>query len=422
MRLINADTLHRSLRLLPLPFILLFAICKGLQPVECLHITSLAVFCTAICPLFLIILLDKEVKVNPLLLSFLFVCMVSLLSQPMARVFHAWERLGFFTLMLGLLSPLLQNRMLSQARPVIWRTMMWCLRAIVLCSLIIYIGRWLDIQPFSQWRLMGFRGVTSGGMSLAPICAIVFIDLVWRLGNTPVCRPRFWSFLAAAGLTLTMMVHAGSRIAIAGTVVATAIIIYHHRDRLKNIRRHYRAAAIILLAAVAFCAALPYVSETVRFKFHIAAVHHSLTISRDGKWQDRLEELKSSPWTGIGYSTQTEFNSIFDNKRHTYATGQTEPGSAWLAVLAQTGIIGFLLITIFNINLCRLMAYPINRGGQHSDDSVLMLSFLVFLWINGVAEGWLLYPGSAMFFPYWTLSGIIYDRSSSSNPELTSGL
>lgn len=392
----------------------IFAVVKGLQPVACLGISSLLIFVAAVSPLLLTILLDKTVKVNSLLISLLFVCMISLLDQPAASPFHAWERLGYFSVMLGLLSPLLQNKLFGKIRGIAWQTMMWAFRAIVFCSFILYIGRSLNLAPFQDIRLMGFKGVTPGGMALAPICAIVIIDLLWRC-----CRPSSgakWHRIAyaiSAYLIFMMMVQAGSRITLVGVIIAAGWFIYQVRHTIARYLRRpaYLIAGGVMLLVMVGAAALA--SDTMLRKFTYAAQNHSVTYSRDGKWDGRIEEWLSSPITGIGYTTQTSFNAPSDNLHYINTTGMTEPGSSWLAVLAQTGLAGFVLLLCFNINLWRI-CWRQYRHGTHRPEMTLYIPLLLFLWINGVAEGWILYPGGFMFFPYWLMSGLIYYTNTTS--------
>lgn len=369
------------------------------------------VFCVAICAVFITLIFDKSIKINSILLSLLFICFISLLRQPEAQKFHAWERLGFFAIMLCLLSPLIKNRLLSQSRPLIWRIMMWCFRFITLMSLCIYIASRINIPGYEDKYLMSFCGITPNGMALAPICCIVLIDLIWRIIYIPHHNWVKGLYIIATVSITIMMIHAGSRITIAGGVIAIVIMAILSRHLFKSSSKRIKTAAVLGISLLTIVCVLPFVNETIQHKLSVASNHNSLTYSRDSKWTDRITEFKSAPLTGIGYSTQTAFGSIFDNREYVKSTGHTEPGSSWLSVLAQTGIIGFILIVAFNVSIAKKLSKNNTAADMSKANNVLLLSLLIFLWIHGVAEGWILYPGAYMFFPYWLLSGLAYNNS-----------
>lgn len=388
--------------------IVVFAVLKGLQPIEFLHIKSTAIFFAAFFSLIIVFIFDKSVKINTILLTFLFICLVSVSLQPAAPLFHSWERLGFFAVMLGVLSPLLQNRLFSLLRPIIWKTMIWCFRIIVALSMVIYIGTWFNLELFAYWRLIGFRGVTSFGMALSPICGIVLLDIVWRSLNATAPYRRLF-YIVAAVMIVPMMIHSGSRIALLGTLVGLSYMAYQYRGKIRTIVSSKKARIMTVSGIAILIAVLPFVSDTISIKMSIGQRHHSLTYSRDAKWNDRLQEFKESPFIGIGFSSQTYNNGKLDDDG-LKNMGSMEPGSSWLSVLAQTGILGFILILTLNINVYKRLTKKKSTTQNPPQFNILLLSLLIYLWINGIAEGWMLYPGGYMFFPYWLISGLAYNN------------
>lgn len=382
---------------------------KGLQPIAWLGIGSALILTCSVLTLYFVMLACPKIRNGRLLLSFVMVAFLSLVLNPPEAGFRAWERLGFFLLMLGLLSPLVDNSLLRRLRPMMWRGMMWGFRVVVFLSFIGFLCLCAGVKFLNNGYWMSFSGVTAGGMLLAPVTAVVLIDLLWRMFGESVRRWTFWGMLTASVAAGAMMLQAGSRIATLGVLGAVVVMLWFRRRRIRNLRRHPVAAALLVIIALGTAILIvPRVSDTIAHKFRIGSNHSSLTYSRDIKWEGRLEEFRSAPVFGIGFATQRVFSRQFDNETRSRSTGVVEPGSSWLSVLAQTGIAGFLLLSVFNLKLIITLL----RRQRPEDGSGFYLAMLAFLLINGIAEGWILYAGSAMFFPYWALSGLIAQDSS----------
>lgn len=384
-------------------FAVLTTILKGLQPISALGITSYHIFAFVALTIYLIIIKSPSFILNKTLVTFLFVCFLSLLFSPPARYFHAWERLGFYVLTLGLCSPLINNNILNSIRPSLWLILLWCFRMIALGSFIKLCYFWMIVDSYDDLRLHNFSGITSMGMALAPICSIVAIDYLWRLCTCKNYTYKFWGYALLLISSLIVTTQAGSRIAVMGVIIASFILFFSLRKRIMHhMRKNISIISCILLL---FITISPFISTSIFTKFRIAKTHNSITYSRDSKWSDRIYEFKSSPILGIGYSTQNTFSK--DDKTIIMSSGNTEPGSLWLSLLSQTGIVGFMLIFFFNYQLYkRLLLVKKNIIGK-INDRYLFISLLTFLNIHGIAEGWILYPGSCICYAYWLLAGVI---------------
>jgi hypothetical protein len=387
-----------------LGFVALFAMMKGLHAVNFLHISSVAICIVAVIALAITMACCKRIKVDLTLSLFIGVCVVSLIFQPQAEYFHAWQRLVFFIVMLGLLSPLLQSRRLGKIRELMWKIMIWGFRIVVGLSFIGYCFCWAGIPFLNNGRLLGFCGVTRVGMTLSAFCAVVIVELLWQCFRAPFKSKRFLICSISAFLTFIMMIHAGSRISILGVLLAFGVMTYYYRDRFREVKKMH--IALGGLGVVLFLGVItPFVSATLVRKTQVANEHNSLMYSRKSVWQDRIIEFKSSPIIGVGYTVQTSFTSPLIDQSLLEENRSGEPGSTWLSLLSQVGILGFLLAVWFNVKLiCRMLKLQ-------RDNVALYLSMSIFLFVNSLVEGWLLYPGGHMSYVFWLLSGCVYSKN-----------
>lgn len=387
------------------------AILKGLQPVSVLGITSIHIFSLLAASIYLLLLKSSLIKINNILLSFLFLCFLSLLFSPPEPSFNAWERLGYYILVLALCSPLINSNLTDRIRPLLWKALIWCFRLIVITSFGELCYTWIIADSYNDFALYHFSGITSKGMALAPICGIVSIDFIWQLCKSKSYNCHFWGYLFLTVSSFILMVQTGSRISLIGVVVSGIIIFYLQRRRL--LLHWKRNLSIIIGLIVLLIAITPIISITIVSKLIIADSHNSITYSRDDKWADRVDEFISSPLFGIGYTTQKSFSA--DNQEEIISTGRTEPGSSWLSLLSQTGILSFLLVIYFNAQIYRRIIRNNAKNSTKYSDQYLLLSILTFLNIHGLAEGWILYPGSTICFAYWLISGLVlpYKRDDS---------
>lgn len=88
--------------------------------------------------------------------------------------------------------------------------------------------------------------------------------------------------------------------------------------------------------------------------------------SRDFLWAQRMAEFHSSPVYGVGFAVQgTDENQT---------VGRGESGSSWLAILAQTGVIGFVIALIL---WCK--TFTRLRNIRYDSENVLIYALFLFL-------------------------------------------
>ncbi len=349
----------------------------------------------------LVIITGKEIHINFTLGAFCIVALESLMLNHPPGQLQGGEHLAYFILMLTLLSPLINNSDMHMWRRWMWRALIWGLRCIVSVSAIMYIPFEINHPPVKAI----FGGCVCMGMLLGIIAAIVSIDSAWQLFR---CHRRRYIYIVHCLLfiaSLILTVASGSRCAILASIGGLIVVAWWQRSN-RHMWIGLAATAVVITVALTFSGM--HTTEAVGYKFSLAQEHGSISYSRDRLWAMRFDEFKSSPIIGIGFATsfveQGKYVTKHSDKR---IERLREPGSSWLTVLSNVGLLGFGLFVAFNVGLIRRLKRRISQGDTYAR---LLLALTIALWIHGCFEGWVLYAGSITFVIYWLLTSQIYDH------------
>lgn len=354
-----------------------------------------SIFC--VIPVFVLIG-SEHFKVNRVLMLFCVVATISLILNSPVVNYMSTLRFCFFCGMLCLLSPLIDNAPLHQFRQYLWRFTLLMCQVLIVGTLALYIVTGL----FGDGELLL---LVSHPMMLSLIAAIVALLVTWRIlsGNAEKGRYRrilYYIFLLAS---LFILVWGGARSAIIGFIISEIYLFI-------VFRREWKRVARVLLTIVSFLMLIVVVGRDITWrvecKFELGQEHNSVVFSRQQLWESRIEEFVESPIIGIGFANVTRYSTLYDNEVVSGADldRTEEPGSSWLSVLSNTGIVGFLVLAFWNYRL-----FVTIRHRRKSGDLVASQygAFLILFIVSGVFEGWILYAGSFVFFIYWLLTARI---------------
>lgn len=353
---------------------------------------------------------SRRSAINLPLLVFVCVCAVSLVIHPWPAMWLRSQR--FLAFFVGLLcfSPLLHNEKLAILRRYLAKSIFATLGVMVTLSFLVWLiclfgygksGIWME-----QFHYYGFKGIFERGMTLSPAAALVAIISASKVVDIDVksCRLSYAVLMVIGSI---MCVVAGSRTAIAGLVIAVAVLLWHNRRHicalLKN--RKHRIAAIC--CCMAMVATLPVSLEVVIHKQHVGEKHGSILYSRQQLFSDRKAEFDSSPLLGIGYANEFPSETNGGNVRN------IQPGSSWLSILTYTGIAGGLVFLWFLIRIVIRIRRMENRGLYPP----AFFPLLIFLFIDATTEGWLLFGGALMFPLFWLTISYAWQDSNSSHTD-----
>lgn len=354
-----------------------------------------------------------KVRINRLMVVFCIFCAMSLIMRPDEVELQSVERLLLFVIMLGLFSPLVYNSALAMERVQLWRALVAFLALDVVASMIYYV-------PFKIPRptTLMYPGFIGHPMLLSISAALVTIITVWYIffrfpaPGTPrrILKITALIIVLLSGVGMTLI--PGSRAALLALVCAVILItMFAVKDKRKRKIVGIVVGGVVLVAALGSA----YTMRVFIQKFSVASKHGSVSYSRDELWNARWEEFKECPIIGIGFCNATKFSEKFDDKEGgEYKV--SEPGSSWLLMLSNVGLLGFAAFVWINVRMVRRLYMVLNHKSYKwrckPDENgislaVLYLSLWVALILHGFFEGWVLYAGSLVFMFYWLLTSRI---------------
>ena len=241
-----------------------------------------------------------------------------------------------------------------------------------------------------------FSGYTCHPMWLSSACGIGSIFFVYAL---IVVYKRGWTkavwlLLAASFASLWTTMQGGSRSASGIAVLCCLFLILSAFDSARQKRKIL--LPIILVGFLTLPSMVMDNAQFARKQGGLALRDKKGQSSRTLLWEARFAEFNCSPVFGVGFGNIKIQPKGFEKS--------TETGSGWLTALAQTGVVGFLLIC--------MMAYRARLPKEHlQTDSVaaLLEAVMLFLFLHSIFESYMVQVGWYMCFVFWLLVGILDD-------------
>ncbi len=344
--------------------------------------------------------LKKITRINFLVVFLLAACAASIVLADPAAVFKPWQRLTYFILLLLTVSPLVSSNQLDIFRIQAFE---WCMNLCVFVGVTSFFCYFLGIN-YMRAIISGndstagaFGGITPQSMLLGPVAGIAANWLLYRI------LKRYFTQNTFSGLTLLMlgtclcsMMLSSSRGAFLATVITALYVLFMF---MKN--RIHKAPKIICALLLCSIAASPFIGSFaagLQAKQKANMESGGIFSSRDGLWNDRIKEFKSSPVYGIGFASQKEIRleSIL-----TLNAGTVEPGSSYGAVFAMTGLLGG--ISFLMIFAGSTLKKPSAASGVRVISPAQVC--LVFFGIHMIVEGYVFAAGSPLCALFWLSTG-----------------
>lgn len=335
------------------------------------------------------------------LLIFLLYYGATLFIHPHSEPLLRFSRYVAFAIGILLFSPLLMSKQLTLARKYIFITIFRTLLMMVLISFFIWIyctimGYEISDRHFYYY---GFKGIFNSGMVLSPAAGVVAIISFHKSLTTTSSLRILW--LTTALISATTCVAAGSRIAVLGMITAFIVESVLMRNEIKDIFYDFKykiASIIVLLALVSIS---PAAFKVINHKISIGQAHNSIIYSRQKLWTTRTDEILSSPLIGIGYAN--EYTALSSGHTTPKATN-IEPGSSWLSLASYGGIIGLGIFGWFSYTMFGKI-----YANRHKKYTIPTIALLTFFFVDGIAEGWLMFSGALLFPLFWLSCSITYN-------------
>lgn len=343
-----------------------------------------------------LLFLTKSLGTCSLMVVFLVACYASVLFGHPAEFFQSHIRVVVYTIVLLVASPLIQSDYVRNFRQ---KSLYVILKACVLVAIISFVFYFLginymralseDITYIGNAGLFG--GLTRQSMLLGPMSGIATVYCGYKALRTK----QKWYWLAAVPCIACTM-FAASRSAFLAAIAGILAMFYTFAKSKSQFMR------IIFSVMVIGAVTLPLwdsAMDGLQEKNQRNVETGSALSSRNEKWDNRIEEFKSSPLTGVGF-----FSCDTRNVEDYSLAGGIEPGSSWLAILSMTGLFGF-------IPFCLLMRNSIrNVWRRRTEESALLMGLIAFISLHMLAEGYIIACGSPFCFMAWLIIACSYDR------------
>ena len=323
-------------------------------------------------------------------LPFLIAIILSVWVNEIPAYFRVWFRVMAFASVVLAIGPFFVNPVMIAWRRLLFVYTLTAIRWIVLASFIGWACRLRYVHGYS-----GFQGFTNQSMLIGPFGGISFIYSVYRYYLSSTVFDRYKE-MGIAIVSIVVLLLAGSRSALGATFLA-AVFLYsriyrHHITRLGRI-----LLTVLCLSVLTSGIWWPY-TERLRSKMDSSKKSGSLTLTRNGLWQDRIREFKAFPVFGVGFST-VNMEYVRAEDKVNQKSGMVEPGSGWLFLLSSMGLVGFLSFFIpFTYSM-----YSLFRRESVGLNGYFLGSLLFLFFFHLFFEGYLMASGAYLCFFLWLL-------------------
>lgn len=344
-----------------------------------------------VCALYIIICGFKKINYSTLL--FIFFCFLSILGNSIDAKYNIGLRFTGFLLIVGSVGPLFDSEWLYSLRRNCFHNVSAGLVFVTIVSFLIYC-----IYPSSMMTTRGhlYGGVTLHSMQMGPIAGLSTVYLAYRFLISKHDIDVKYKVFYVIGICISLLscVLAGSRSAILSMIVSGIVCLYlYYRNDMVT----FFKIVICILFIVLITSSLWWsYTEAVQAKIAISESRGGLITARSFSWKARIEEFLQSPFIGCGFA------SVVGTLSERGSEGMVEPGNGWLFILSSTGIVSFLLF------VCAYIRYIVMLVKNTFDESILLVSSLVFVGLHLNAEGYTLSSGIFLFYYLWLSIGYAY--------------
>lgn len=240
---------------------------------------------------------------------------------------------------------------------------------------------------------LDFSGFTWHPMWLSAACGIGTIYFTYLLVHFWKNKKLYPSLCMLPMILISIFttIQGASRSALACSLLASMLLVF---IMTPNIKKLFSIAFIILLLGIVSYSYLA--KNSVRMIQKQTVQEQTGVTSRDALWHNRMTEFSSSPLYGIGFSA----SGVGDNKK----VGRVETGSGWLTVLAQTGILGLILVLL----LIKRAFIPL-KILRKNNKIALYFALFIYMCLHTTFEAYLFQGGWYLCFIFWLTTGILDD-------------
>lgn len=224
--------------------------------------------------------------------------------------------------------------------------------------------------------------------SAAAAVSIIFFTYLLLNGIRKKSKYR-WLFIIMLLASIYVCIISASRSAFAFSILVSAALFYWLSFNVKTIVKY------ILLFSVLSIFLLPYYIDGAQRMIQKQQGQKSTGVtSRDELWNKRINEFDSSPIFGVGFAV----NGIGAQRK----IGRDESGGSWIAILAQTGIIGFIVTIILWVK-----NFTSVKSIKFDTKYILIYALFCYFTLHSILEGYMFQGGWYMCLICWMCVGIL---------------
>jgi hypothetical protein len=291
-------------------------------------------------------------------------------------------------MLLGSVGPIFSSKTLLTIRH---KALQYFLNGFVIITVLSFLYSILGLPNIGRGN---FAGLMNQSMVLGPVAAISGIYSFYKyLINNRLKTKYYYLFISL--ISSLVVILAASRLAFAG-YIAGMIFLF-----AKPFKYRIIYALLIISMGIVVYARIEEGTDKTKQSIDKEIVRKGTNNSREGLWNDRINEFKSNPMFGVGFAAQDD-NIIEEIKDNT--GGRIEPGSGYLMILSMTGLFGLTLILwyfYFLFNSKRFWTEIFNNEPYK-------LSLFAFFAVHFIGEGYIFSVGNIFAALFWLMVGVTF--------------
>jgi O-antigen ligase len=266
------------------------------------------------------------------------------------------------------------------------------------------LGRFSEQAVDISGNVEMYQGLVQGSNMFGSMLAMCFPLLFWKCWYHWRDSGRRWLWLSLALVAFYYLLAASSRAAILITLITmTGLFMASSLTR----RLQVAVLAAALLGNMFMIAPGQFEAAKQQFIFKQATREQGVLFTRQGVWEVSLEQARKGGWFGGGYGVTIDGSRTFRGGFTAVGYGR-EKGNSQLAIVEETGLVGFLLHFLSLLALFGRLSGRLRRSERGPQRVLLAVvtAGLLGMLAGSVFEAWWVAPGSPESMYFWTLAGV----------------
>ena len=333
---------------------------------------------------FIFITKIKNIKINRSFLIFVLLTGLSLVFNEIPEILNSNIKWLLWIIVAVFMGPLIFSQNLVKFRiEIINLFLNFC----IFISVLSFLWYVFNLPNLGRGT---FTGITKHSMILAPLCSIAFIKLLVDIQHK---RNKYLLRIALMLIALITVLLSASRTSILAILLIITLSFF-----IFSTKKYQNYIKILFIAST-----LLVIHNSYNF-FEInilsAVAEKGVLNSRDNLWSIRAAEFYDSPILGIGFLNSHDPRVLFDYFNF-------EPGSSFMLILSNLGIIGFLSFLYF---MSAVMLKDTNVK-NYSRYKLTLFYIIIFFLVSFISEGYIFSISSGISLIFWLTLGSFQDLS-----------